>query len=67
MIWFQGDYVKELIDATDYPSFDVEGVNKTFMEWEHDKMRRHHGLSQQVLPLADDRHHVAHPPHAVEG
>ena len=38
MIWFQGDYVKELIDATDYPSFDVEGVNKTFLEWEHDKM-----------------------------
>jgi trimethylamine monooxygenase len=38
MIWFQGDYVKELIAATDYPSFDVEGVNKTFMDWEHDKM-----------------------------
>ena len=29
MIWFQGDYVQELIDQTDYPSFDVEGVNKT--------------------------------------
>ena len=29
---------EELIDATDYPSFDVEGVNKTFLEWEHDKM-----------------------------
>ncbi len=38
MIWFQGDYVKELTSATDYPSFDVEGVNKTFLEWEHDKM-----------------------------
>lgn len=37
MIWFQGDYVKGLIAATDYPSFDVEGVNKTFMDWEHDK------------------------------
>jgi trimethylamine monooxygenase len=36
-IWFQGDYVKELIDATDYPSFDIEAVNKTFMEWEHHK------------------------------
>ena len=23
MIWFQGDYVKELIAATDYPSFDA--------------------------------------------
>ena len=38
MIWFQGDYVKELIDATDYPNFDIEGVNKTFMVWEHHKM-----------------------------
>ena len=37
MIWFQGDYVQELIDETDYPSFDVEGVNKTFLEWEHHK------------------------------
>ena len=37
MIWFQGDYVQELIDETDYPSFDVEGVNKTFIEWEHHK------------------------------
>ena len=37
MIWFQGDYVQHLIDATDYPSFDIEGVNKTFMEWEHHK------------------------------
>lgn len=37
MIWFQGDYVKELIATTDYPSFDVEGVNQTLLEWEHDK------------------------------
>ena len=36
-IWFQGDYVRELIAATDYPNFDVEGVNNTFMEWEHHK------------------------------
>ena len=37
MIRFQGDYVQELIDATDYPKFDVEGTNKTFIEWEHHK------------------------------
>ena len=37
MIWFQGDYVQHLIGATNYPSFDIEGVNKTFMEWEHHK------------------------------
>jgi trimethylamine monooxygenase len=37
MIWFQGDYVKELISTTDYPNFDIEDTNKTFMQWEHDK------------------------------
>ncbi len=37
MIWFQGDYVKELVNATDYPDFDIEGTNKTFMQWEHHK------------------------------
>jgi trimethylamine monooxygenase len=37
MIWFQGDYTQDLINDTDYPSFDVEGVNRTFMEWEHHK------------------------------
>ena len=37
MIWFQGDYVQELIAETDYPNFDVAGVNRTFVEWEHHK------------------------------
>ncbi|UIJ95094.1 NAD(P)/FAD-dependent oxidoreductase [Sinorhizobium meliloti] len=37
MIWYQGDYVKELLAETDYPSFDIEGVNRTFMKWEHHK------------------------------
>ena len=37
MIWFQGDYTQELIDQTDYPNFDIEAVNQTFMEWEHHK------------------------------
>jgi trimethylamine monooxygenase len=36
-IWFQGDHVKDLIELTDYPSFDIEKVNETFMEWEHHK------------------------------
>ena len=59
MIWFQGDYVKELIAATDYPSFDIEGVNKTFMEWEHHKAENIMGYPQPRLSLADDRQHVA--------
>ena len=36
-IWFQGDYVQTLLDQSDYPKFDVQGINKTFMEWEHHK------------------------------
>jgi len=36
-IWFQGDYVKELTDDTDYPNFDTEAINQTFMTWEHYK------------------------------
>ena len=37
MIWFQGDYVRNCWRPTDYPEFDVEGTNQTFMEWEHHK------------------------------
>ncbi len=37
MYTFQGDYILELIEATDYPTFDIEGVNKTFLEWKHHK------------------------------
>ena len=37
MIKFQGAYVLELIQQTDYPTFDIDGVTKLFMEWEHHK------------------------------
>ncbi len=36
-IWFQGDYILELLQEVDYPDFDVEGMNQTFMAWEHHK------------------------------
>ena len=35
---FQGDYVKALIADTDYANFDIDGVNKTFFEWEQNKV-----------------------------
>ncbi|WP_424946288.1 NAD(P)-binding domain-containing protein [Candidatus Spongiihabitans sp.] len=50
MIWFQGDYTKELIDATDYPTFDVEGVNKTFMQWERHKHDDIMGFRNNAYP-----------------
>ncbi len=37
MFEFQGSYIQDLIDATDYPSFDIAGVNRTFLAWKHDK------------------------------
>lgn len=37
-IKYQGDYVQELIDETDYPSFDVDGACDAFYEWKKHKM-----------------------------
>ena len=36
-IGYQGDYVKELIAETDYPSFDVDGACAAFYEWKKHK------------------------------
>jgi trimethylamine monooxygenase len=36
-IKYQGDYVKELIADTDYPSFNVDGAIDAFLEWKHHK------------------------------
>ena len=34
---FQGDYVQDLVDATDYPDFNIEEVNRMFKQWKADK------------------------------
>jgi len=36
-IAYQGTYIQELIDETDYPSFDIEGSNQVFYEWKKHK------------------------------
>ena len=36
-IRYQGDYVKELIAETDYPSFDVDAANQAFFQWKKHK------------------------------
>lgn len=38
-IHFQGDYVKELIAETDYPSFDVDGACQAFYDWKDHKKK----------------------------
>ena len=37
-IKYQGDYVKELIADTDYPSFDVDGACEAFFKWKKHKV-----------------------------
>ncbi len=36
-IAYQGDYVRELIAETDYPSFDIEAANEAFYQWKKHK------------------------------
>jgi trimethylamine monooxygenase len=35
---FQTEYVRDLIQATDYPNLDVDRVAALFKDWEHHKM-----------------------------
>lgn len=37
-IWYQGNYTKELMEETDYPSFDVEGACQAFKAWKGHKV-----------------------------
>ena len=64
MIKFQGDYVQMLIDETDYPSFDVEGVNRTFVNWKNDKVEdimnyRDKSYPSLMTGTASPPHHTA--------
>ena len=34
---FQTDYLRELIEATDYPAFDLDAVSQLFKDWMHNK------------------------------
>ncbi|MEG1343760.1 MAG: NAD(P)/FAD-dependent oxidoreductase, partial [Pseudomonas sp.] len=37
MYEFQGRYIRHLIGQTDYPSFDIDAVNRIFLKWKSDK------------------------------
>lgn len=34
---FQADYIRDLIELTDYPMFGLDAVVEIFLEWKHDK------------------------------
>ena len=36
-IRYQGAYTQELIDETDYPSFDIDAANEAFFQWKKHK------------------------------
>ncbi|RRH94238.1 NAD(P)/FAD-dependent oxidoreductase [Mesorhizobium tamadayense] len=38
-IRYQGNYIKELIAETDYPSFDVDGADEAFFQWKKHKIK----------------------------
>src|SRR5690606_5411588 len=48
-IQYQGDYVKELIAETDYPSFDVDAACKVFFEWKKHK-------SEDIMAFRNNRY-----------
>ena len=48
-IRYQGDYVRELIAETDYPSFDVDGANEAFFQWKKHK-------KQNIMTFRDNRY-----------
>lgn len=62
-IWYQGDYIKELIAETDYPDFDVEGACMAFKEWKGNKKKgimtfRNHGHKSVLTGTMAPEHHT---------
>ena len=62
-IWYQGDYVKELIAETDYPSFDLEGACQAFKAWKgHKKSNimtfRDNGYKSVITGTMAPKHHT---------
>jgi trimethylamine monooxygenase len=60
---FQTAYVKDLLDATDYPRLDVQRVGELFKEWEHHKAEsilgyRDHSYPSTLTGTLAPKHHT---------
>lgn len=60
---YQGAYTKELIDETDYPSFDIEAANQAFYEWKKHKKKdimtfRNNGYTSPMTGTKAPPHHT---------
>ncbi|MDE0058045.1 MAG: NAD(P)/FAD-dependent oxidoreductase [Defluviicoccus sp.] len=63
-IRYQGDYIRELIADTDYPSFDVDRTDEAFFEWKKFKKQgimsyRDHGHRSAMTGTAAPVHHTS--------
>ena len=63
-IRYQGDYVRELMEETDYPTFDIEAANQAFFEWKKHKKKgimtfRDHGYTSPITGTQAPPHHTA--------
>ncbi len=62
-IAYQGAYTQELIDETDYPSFDVEAANQAFYAWKKHKKKgimgfRDYGYTSPMTGTQAPAHHT---------
>lgn len=49
-IYFQGDYMKDLLAETEYPKFNIDRVNETFLAWKKDKQEDIMGYRNKSYP-----------------
>ena len=49
-VQFQADYIRDLIEATDYPMFDLDEVVRIFLAWKKDKKTNILTYRDQVYP-----------------
>ena len=60
---YQGAYTQELIDETDYPSFDIKASNQAFYEWKKHKKAdimtfRNNGYVSPMTGTKAPEHHT---------
>jgi len=62
-ISYQGNYVRELVAETDYPSFDIDGANDAFFQWKKHKKEnimafRDNGYRSVMTGTMAPKHHT---------
>jgi len=62
-IRYQGEYTRELIEETDYPSFDIDAANEAFFQWKKHKKKgimefRNHGYVSPMTGNQAPAHHT---------